>query len=198
MGRPPIGKQAMSGAERQRRYLERLLAGKSSVTKSSAPADTADTAKLEAENKRLQARIAELEHKLALARTASGKVPESVAEMDAMRRIGEELDAAKRARAKAERLAKAPPVDAGETLETLAEKLRHEQQLRKAAQTRIRNLNAKIDTLIQRKKIPYSKALVRYVRSVLHPDRVTAPKERERLEQLSQEFNSFEYVAPEL
>jgi hypothetical protein len=26
-GRPPLGKQAMSGAERQRRYLERLLKG---------------------------------------------------------------------------------------------------------------------------------------------------------------------------
>ena len=29
MGRPPIGKHAMSGAERQRRYLARLLAGPS-------------------------------------------------------------------------------------------------------------------------------------------------------------------------
>jgi hypothetical protein len=31
MGRPPIDKRAMSGAERQRRYLTRLLAGKSNA-----------------------------------------------------------------------------------------------------------------------------------------------------------------------
>jgi hypothetical protein len=39
MGRPPIGKHAMSGAERQRRYLDRLLAGKASVTKPTGPVD---------------------------------------------------------------------------------------------------------------------------------------------------------------
>jgi hypothetical protein len=35
MGRPPIGKHAMTGAERQARYLARLIgkSGKSSVTK---------------------------------------------------------------------------------------------------------------------------------------------------------------------
>jgi hypothetical protein len=55
MGRPPIGKQAMSGAERQRRYLDRLLAGKSSVTKPKGP-DGRDR-----EIATLKARIAELQ-----------------------------------------------------------------------------------------------------------------------------------------
>jgi hypothetical protein len=55
MGRPPIGKQAMSGAERQRRYLDRLLAGKASVTKPAQP-DGRDR-----EIAQLKARIAELQ-----------------------------------------------------------------------------------------------------------------------------------------
>jgi anthranilate/para-aminobenzoate synthase component I len=48
-GRPPLGKQAMSGAERQRRYLERLLKG--------AETDTA----LKTELAQAKKRIAELE-----------------------------------------------------------------------------------------------------------------------------------------
>jgi hypothetical protein len=58
MGRPPIGKHAMSGAERQRRYLAKLLDGKSSVTKQAQP----DSAK-EREIAALKARIAELERR---------------------------------------------------------------------------------------------------------------------------------------
>jgi hypothetical protein len=58
MGRPPIGKHAMSGAQRQQRYMARLLAGKPSVTK---PAK-ADAAK-DREIARLTARIAELERR---------------------------------------------------------------------------------------------------------------------------------------
>jgi len=57
MGRPPIGKTAMSGAERQQRYLARLLAGKTSVTKP----DGRD------------ARIAELEAELARERAKPAK-----------------------------------------------------------------------------------------------------------------------------
>jgi hypothetical protein len=55
MGRPPIGKRAMSGAERQRRYLDRLLAGKPSVTKPKGP-DGRDR-----EIASLKTRIAELQ-----------------------------------------------------------------------------------------------------------------------------------------
>jgi hypothetical protein len=42
MGRPPTGKHAMSGAERQRRYLAKLLAGKPSVTKPTRADDAKD------------------------------------------------------------------------------------------------------------------------------------------------------------
>jgi hypothetical protein len=48
MGRPPIGKRAMSGSERQRRYLDRLLQG--------AQTD----ATLKAENAALKAEIKKL------------------------------------------------------------------------------------------------------------------------------------------
>jgi hypothetical protein len=57
MGRPPIGKQAMSGAERQRRYLERLL-------KSGEPDDCA---LMQQQLAQARARIAELEKALASA-----------------------------------------------------------------------------------------------------------------------------------
>jgi hypothetical protein len=185
----------MTGAERQQRYLEKLVAlahGKPSATKPAQP-DNRDR-----EIDALKIRIAELEQKLTLARMASGKLPESVAEMDAMRRIGDEIQAAKRAANKAARQAKAPPVDAGETLETLAEKLRQTQQQLKAAQTRIRNLKAENITIRQRKTIPISKELLRTIRAkILHPDLVTDPKEQKRLTRLSQEFNSFKFVTPE-
>jgi len=53
MGRPPTGK-AMSGAQRQRRYMAQLRAGKPS----------ADLAAAKREIAKLKARIAELERKL--------------------------------------------------------------------------------------------------------------------------------------
>jgi hypothetical protein len=56
MGRPPIGKHALSGAERQRRYLAKLLAGKPSVTKPTQ----ADEAKDKARIRELEAEVARL------------------------------------------------------------------------------------------------------------------------------------------
>jgi len=53
MGRPPIGKRAMSGAERQRSYLARLL----------EPSEALKNR--DREIAKLKARIAELEAKLA-------------------------------------------------------------------------------------------------------------------------------------
>ena len=49
VGRPPFGKQAMTGAERQRRYMARLLASKPS----------ADLAAAKREIAKLKARIAD-------------------------------------------------------------------------------------------------------------------------------------------
>jgi hypothetical protein len=60
MGRPPIGKHAMSGAERQRRYFAKLLDGKSSVTKPAKPDNAKDQ-----EIAVLKARIRDLEAELA-------------------------------------------------------------------------------------------------------------------------------------
>jgi hypothetical protein len=64
MGRPPIGKHAMSGAERQRRYLAKLLDGKPSVTK---PDNAKEIVALKAHNTELEEELAELEEKLVLA-----------------------------------------------------------------------------------------------------------------------------------
>jgi hypothetical protein len=59
MGRPPIGKRAMSGAERQRRYLDRLLRGAK---------PTPDTAKLQARIRELEAQLAQTKKELARAK----------------------------------------------------------------------------------------------------------------------------------
>jgi hypothetical protein len=65
MGRPPIGKHAMSGAERQARYMERLLGGKAaaSVTKHTKADETKDReiTRLKNHVAELKGRIAELE-----------------------------------------------------------------------------------------------------------------------------------------
>jgi predicted RNase H-like nuclease (RuvC/YqgF family) len=55
MGRPPLGKHAMSGAERQRRYIDKLI----------NPAAKPETAKLKQDLAAARARIAEVEAKLA-------------------------------------------------------------------------------------------------------------------------------------
>jgi hypothetical protein len=60
MGRPPVGKQAMSGAERQRRYLARLLRDAKPAT---TPFDTGaqELAQTRKELAEAKARIADLE-----------------------------------------------------------------------------------------------------------------------------------------
>jgi hypothetical protein len=62
MGRPPIGKHALSGAERQRRYMAKLLAGKPSVTKPAKP-DEREIAALRAELAQARKKIADLERR---------------------------------------------------------------------------------------------------------------------------------------
>jgi hypothetical protein len=192
MGRPPIGKHAMSAAERQRRHRAQFRDTKP-VTKPTAPQPDERDREIAA----LKARVAELERQLALAQMATGKVPKTVAEMMAIKRIADEVKAAERAAAKAARQAKAPPVDADETLETLTAKLRQRDQQLKSAKTRIRHLIDESVALRGRKTIAVSKELLRTMRAKMHPDTVTDPKERNRLTRLSQEFNSFKFVTPD-
>ena len=54
MGRPPTGKRALTGAERQRRYMARLLGATPDARLAAAKAEIA----------KLKARIAELKRKL--------------------------------------------------------------------------------------------------------------------------------------
>jgi hypothetical protein len=118
--------------------------------------------------------------------------------MVARKRVVEEVRAAERAAAKAARQAKAPPPEAGETMASLAEKLRQREQQLKGAQTRIRNLARQKNALAERKTILMSPTLLRALRAAFHPDRApTDPKERARLEALSKELNSFKFVAHE-
>jgi hypothetical protein len=136
----------------------------------------------------LKARIVELEHKLALAQMARGKVPESAAEMAAMKRAADEVRAAERAAAKAARQAKAPSPEPGETLVSLAEKLRQSEQRLKAARTRIRNITAELNDQRDwirgdgaRTGMPFK--LVAAISNALHPDRgkvAEAERARER------------------
>jgi hypothetical protein len=195
MGRPPIGKKAMTTAERQRRHWERVLGASKPAPKSAADAMEFDA--LKRDLAQAKAKISELEKQLALARMARGKTPESVEEMVAMRRVADEVRSAERAAARARRHAEAAPPEPGETMESLAEKLRSKDRQLKAAQTRIRNLQVERIALAQRKTIPMSPDLVRTLRAAIHPDRApTDPKKRARLEEYSKEFNNYKFVSP--
>ena len=150
------------------------------------------------ENARLQARIRELEDKLALAEIASGRVPKTVEELVARRRVAEEIRKAERAAAKAARQAQAPAPEPEETIASLSEKLKQAQQQLKGYQTRVRNLNAHNRAVASGKGIRMSKPLFRQIQKYLHPDKAMSdPKEFKRLNELSQEFNSFKILSPD-
>jgi hypothetical protein len=156
-----------------------------------APTDTAKMAKLEA-------RIAELEKLLAMARMASGgKMPETNAEWGAYWQAMGEVEEAKRAARKAAKL-KAVKVELGETIETLSEKLRLRDQQLKGAQTRARKLNAEMRMLATRKGVLMSKALFRQIHKILHPDQAHNDSvENRRLTELAKEFNALKIVYPD-
>ena len=81
---------------------------------------------------------------------------------------------------------------------SLSEKLRQAQQQIKGYQTRVRNLNRHIRAAEKGKGIIMSKPLFRQIQRYLHPDTAMSdPKEFKRLNELSQEFNSFKILSPE-
>ena len=128
MGRPPIGKQAMSGAERQRRYLDRRL-------------QTTDTA-LKAELAQAKARIAELE-----ATTPGAPLrqrPRTREDLLASKARIEAERKAKRAEIKAARLAAAAAEQPDVDVPTLLAEIDKLKQQLKGTRTQITNLRAEV------------------------------------------------------
>lgn len=82
MGRPPIGRQAMSGAERVRRHREKFRY-KDPVTKQTAEELRQEVERLRHENVRLRQRVAELEE------PARPEPPREAAARERMRVVGE-------------------------------------------------------------------------------------------------------------
>lgn len=177
MGRPPIGKQAMTGSERQRRYLDRLLGAKTDKD-----ADRL-IAELRAQLSERDKRIAELKAEVAMLKAAAHTQPRQPPPLP---RTPEELAAAKarrtaeisaqRAAAKAAKLAQAAAERPDADVPTLlAENDKLKQQM-KATQTRIRNITAELRHTRQwheqemAKKGGMSFAAQNALFKVLHPD----------------------------
>jgi hypothetical protein len=182
-----------TNAERQRRYIAKLKAAAQGVSNAKA---TAEQAAQGVSNAALEARIRELEEQLALARMATGKVPKTVAEMVAQKRVGDEIRAAERAAAQEARKAKAPAPEPDATVELLSEKLRQTQQQLKGYQTRVRNLNAQLSVVHTRKGIVMSKRLHRHFLKSLAGG-INDPNAPRHLTELAQEYNGFKIVHPE-
>jgi hypothetical protein len=135
MGRPPIGKQAMSSAERTRRYREKF--------------QSAGAVVLEAQLARARERIAALEAEVAGLKAAANAQqqqppPRTAADLRAWKAQTTAAKSAKRAEAKAARLRTAAAERSDADLPTLlAENDSLKQQI-KAAQTRVRNLTQEL------------------------------------------------------
>jgi hypothetical protein len=169
MGRRPIGKRAMSGAERIRRWREKH-------PKKPTPEKGGIAAAL------LRARVHELEGELELERQRRKEAED--------RLLTQTMDFRAELARRQSRAAR-PPLPPDEA---------RDRRIR-ALTTQVRNLRQHIARLINSprfKTIRMSAQLVREMRSALHPDRAAGdPKRRRRLEQLSQEFNSFTFVHEE-
>jgi hypothetical protein len=168
--------------------------------KPSVPADDAEVATLKARIAELQvahnadtARIRELEDKLALARMATGKMPENAAELEANRRMAE---AVRKAEAAARKAAQPKPtVPENETMESLAEKLRQRDQQLKAAQTRIRNLYREVRA--SKTTLFVDGQTIRTITAALSPSNFPAgSKAFKRAEEAAQLFGSLRIKDP--
>ncbi len=151
-------------------------------------------AELEVAHNADTARIRELEDKLALARIATGKIPEDAAELAANRRMAE---AVRKAEAAARKAAQPKPtVPEDETMESLAEKLRQAQQQLKAARTRIRHLNSENAAWATRTTLVVDDAALRIINAALSPSNFPAgSKAYKRAEEAAQLFGSLNIKA---
>ena len=169
MGRPPIGKTAMSGAERQRKYLARLLSGaKPSITPAPDSALVQELAQAKARIAVLAAideateEIAKLKARIAELQTENAALKHALA----VRRKPQTAKALK---------AKPPPVESEEIGKLKAQIAELDKQLDEVTQDRNES-KACLDRRLRGRKgslvLPRAlEPMVRLIRAGLHPER---------------------------
>jgi hypothetical protein len=184
VGRPPIGKRAMSSAERQRRYWQRVLQGEAAQPDDAAKAQSAA---LEQELARARQRIAELEAAVGTQRQPPPfPHPRTAAEWEALKAKATAERKAKRAAA---RRAVAGVQEPPDVPTLLAENESLTQQL-KATRTQIRNLKGQISYFTRMQGAVFTPELEKNIRVCLHPDWISDAKQKRRYEETLAEFNA--------
>jgi hypothetical protein len=184
VGRPPIGKRAMSSAERQRRYWQRVLQGEAAQPDAAAKAQSAA---LEQELARARQRIAELEAAVGTQRQPPPfPHPRTAAEWEALKAKATAERKAKRAAA---RRAVAGVQEPPDVPTLLAENESLTQQL-KATRTQIRNLKGQISYFTRMQGAVFTPELEKNIRVCLHPDWISDAKQKRRYEETLAEFNA--------
>lgn len=186
MGRPPIGKRAMSSAERQRRYWQRVLQGEAAQPDDAAKAQSAA---LEQELARARQRIAELETTSTQRQPPPFPHPRTAAEWEALKAKATAERKAKRAAAAEARRAVAGVQEPPDVPTLLAENESITQQL-KAARTQIRNLKGQISYFTRMQGAVFTPELEKNIRVCLHPDWISDAKQKRRYEETLAEFNA--------
>jgi hypothetical protein len=183
VGRPPIGKRAMSSAERQRRYWQRVLQGEAAQPDAAAKAQNAA---LEQELARARQRIAELETTSTQRQPPPFPHPRTAAEWEALKAKATAERKAKRAAA---RRAVAGVQEPPDVPTLLAENESLTQQL-KATRTQIRNLKGQISYFTRMQGAVFTPELEKNIRVCLHPDWISDAKQKRRYEETLAEFNA--------
>jgi hypothetical protein len=183
VGRPPIGKRAMSSAERQRRYWQRVLQGEAAQPDDAAKAQSAA---LEQELARARQRIAELETTSTQRQPPPFPHPRTAAEWEALKAKATAERKAKRAAA---RRAVAGVQEPPDVPTLLAENESLTQQL-KATRTQIRNLKGQISYFTRMQGAVFTPELEKNIRVCLHPDWISDAKQKRRYEETLAEFNA--------
>jgi hypothetical protein len=190
MGRPPIGKAAMSAAERQRRHRAQFRDSKP-VTKPAQP-DVAKDREIDV----LKKHVADLEAKLASRGTKPEPrpLPRTAAELAAAKQQAQAARKAKLAAGRAAaRAAAGLVVEEPETIEGVKAELDNVLAQLKSARTRIKNqgfmINAIATEATKRTQLVTSERLFREINFLIHPDRQDSAKAKERAHKCLAEFN---------
>jgi chromosome segregation ATPase len=192
MGRPPIGKRAMTGAERQQRYVAGLAA------KSSGKADgrDAEIERLQAENAKLKARIVNLEAELARAKKEPPPISPDDFSPERKQAVAEERKAKRAAkRAAKKRAAVGLMVEEPETIEGVKAELDKVMTQLASARTRIKNQSGLIHALSvdvgqgKRTQLVMSERLFKEINFHIHEDRAQGEKAKARAHKCLAEFN---------
>lgn len=183
MGRPPIGTHALSAAEKQRRYRERLRA---STPPKPERADAAEIQRLRTENDALKAEL----RARGVGNASPPPLPRTAeAFAEAKLAATQERKATRERQKRAE--AAMPDADRA----TLQEEVDNLRRLRAADRTQIRNLKARLSAVVRATPPRMTKKLYRTVLGFLHPDRAHTDDEmRANLESCFQSFSAIEIM----